>query len=163
MKRFIIVLLTVCLILSGCSFGGEWIKEPVTFYYVRENYQKDMEQVLSSEVREAAGHRDDLPYLLALYSMGPSNDELISLLPKNTSIIPTERTNYSIALTLSENTQSMTDADFTLASACIAMTCMDLMEIQQVTVISGDRNITLREDNLMLNNSIVKKPQEETK
>ena len=163
MKRFMIVLLTVCLILSGCSFGGEWIKEPVTFYYVRENYQKDMEQVLSSEVREAAGHRDDLSYLLALYSMGPSNDGLLSLLPKNTSIIPTERTNYSIALTLSENTQSMTDADFTLASACIAMTCMDLMEIQQVTVISGDRSITIREDNLMLNNSIVKKPQEETK
>ena len=78
-------------------------------------------------------------------------------------IIPTERTNYSITLTLSENTQSMTDADFTLASACIAMTCMDLMDIQQVTVISGDRSITLREDNLMLNNSIVKKPQEETK
>ena len=163
MKRFMIVLLTVCLILSGCSFGGEWIKEPVTFYYVRENYQKDMEQVLSSEVREAAGHRDDLSYLLALYSMGPSNDGLLSLLPKNTSIIPTERTNYSIALTLSENTQNMTDADFTLASACIAMTCMDLMEIQQVTVISGDRSITIREDNLMLNNSIVKKPQEETK
>lgn len=163
MKHFMIVLLIVCLILTGCSFGGEWIKEPVTFYYVRENYQKDMEQVLSSEVREAAGHRDDLPYLLALYSMGPSNDELISLLPKNTSIIPTERTNYSIALTLSENTQSMTDADFTLASACIAMTCMDLMDIQQVTVISGDRSITLREDNLMLHNSIVKKPQEETK
>lgn len=163
MKRFMIVLLTVCLILSGCSFGGEWIKEPVTFYYVRENYQKDMEQVLSSEVREAAGHRDDLSYLLALYSMGPSNDGLLSLLPKNTSIIPTERTNYSIAVTLSENTQNLTDADFTLASACIAMTCMDLMEIQQVTVISGDRSITIREDNLMLNNSIVKKPQEETK
>lgn len=163
MKRFMIVLLTVCLILSGCSFGGEWIKEPVTFYYVRENYQKDMEQVLASEVREAAGHRDDLSYLLALYSMGPSSDGLLSMLPKNTSIIPTERTNYSITLTLSENTQSMTDADFTLASACIAMTCMDLMDIQQVTVISGDRSITLREDNLMLNNSIVKKPQEETK
>ena len=163
MKRFMILLLTVCLILSGCSFGGEWIKEPVTFYYVRENYQKDMDQVLSSEVREAAGHRDDLPYLLALYSMGPSNDGLLSLLPKNTSIIPTERTNYSIALTLSENTQNMTDTDFTLASACIAMTCMDLMEIQQVKVISGDRSITIREDNLMLNNSIVKKPQEETK
>lgn len=158
-----IVLLTVCLILSGCSFGGEWIKEPVTFYYVRENYQKDMEQVLASEIREAAGHRDDLSYLLALYSMGPSSDGLLSMLPKNTSIIPTERTNYSITLTLSENTQSMTDADFTLASACIAMTCMDLMDIQQVTVISGDRSITLREDNLMLNNSIVKKPQEETK
>ena len=163
MKRFMIVLLTVCLILSGCSFGGEWIKEPVTFYYVRENYQKDMEQVLASEIREAAGHRDDLSYLLALYSMGPSSDGLLSMLPKNTSIIPTERTNYSITLTLSENTQSMTDADFTLASACIAMTCMDLMDIQQVTVISGDRSITLREDNLMLNNSIVKKPQEETK
>ena len=162
MKRLISLVLAL-LLLSGCGIIGERIKDPVTFYYIRADYQKDMGEVIVSEIREASGHRDDLPYLLALYSMGPSNDGLLSLLPKNTSIIPTERTNYSIALTLSENTQSMTDADFTLASACIAMTCMDLMDIQQVTVISGDRSITLREDNLMLHNSIVKKPQEETK
>ena len=155
------------MILSGCSFGGEWIKEPVTFYYVRENYQKDMEQVLSSEVREAAGHRDDLPYLLALYSMGPSNDGLLSLLPKNTSIIPTERTNYSIALTLSENTQNMTDADFTLASACIAMTCYICCSVCSVIIcffeccqiyhyyISLDYN-SLSADNCFLFSSIVK-------
>lgn len=163
MKRLVCSVLFVCLLLTGCSASGEWLKEPVTFYYVRENYEKDMEQVVVPEVREAAGHREDLSYLLALYSMGPSQEDLQMLFPRNTTILPTERTQLSVELTLSENTQTMTDVDFTLASACLAMTCMELIDVQQVTVVSGDRNITIREDNLMLYNSIVQKPQEETK
>jgi spore germination protein GerM len=162
MKRIISLYLLLCL-LTGCSSMGERLKEPVNFYYVRENYREEMGEVISPEVREASGHRYDLPYLLALYSLGPSQEDLHSLLPRNTTILPTERTPHSVELTLSENTQAMTDADFTLTSACLAMTCMELLDIRQVTVISGDRNITLREDNLMLYNSIVQKPQEETK
>ena len=57
MKRLICLLVASCILLSGCSGIGEWIKEPVTFYYVREDYQKDMEQVIVSEVLEASGHR----------------------------------------------------------------------------------------------------------
>ena len=163
MRRLICFLLLTCFILTGCNVTGDWIKEPVTFYYVRTNYEKDMDEVIAPEVREAAGHIEDLPYLLALYSLGPSQEDLHSLLPRNTTILPTERTPHSVELTLSETTQAMTDADFTLTSACLAMTCMELLDIRQVTVISGDRNITLREDNLMLYNSIVQKPQEETK
>lgn len=162
MKRLICFLLLSCLIFTGCSVDGEWVKEPVTFYYVRKNYQKDMGTVIDSEIREASGHRDDLTYLLALYSIGPSTEDLLSLLPRNTTILPTERTAYSVELTLSENAQTMTDSDLTLMSACLAMTCMDLMDLQQVTVISGNRSITIREENLMLYNSITQKPQEET-
>lgn len=161
MKRLICFMLFSCLLFSGCSIDGEWVKEPVTFYYVRKNYQKDMGTVIDSETREASGHRDELTYLLALYSMGPSTEDLQSLLPRNTTILPTERTPFSVELTLSENAQTMTDADFTLMSACISMTCMELMDLQQVTVISGNRRITIREDNLILDNIIAQNPQEE--
>lgn len=163
MKRLITFMLLFSLLLSGCSSSGEWIKEPVTFYYVQCDYQKDMEQVIVSEVREASGHRNDLPYLLALYSMGPSSEDLESPFPKNTTILPTARTPYSIELTLSENAAAMTDSNLTLASACIALTCMELTDVQQVSVICGDWNITIREDNLVLYMTNTPDVQEETK
>lgn len=157
MKRTISLILLMCLFLSGCSISGEWIKEPVTFYYVHESYQKDMQEVIASEVREASGHRNDLAYLLALYSMGPSTENLKSPLPRNTKIILTECTADRIELNLSENALTITDADFTLASACIALTCMELTDAQQVTIICNDRNIVIREDSLLLNNIIPQK------
>lgn len=163
MKRPICLLLLCCLILSGCSVSGERIKEPVEFYYVNDGYQKDMDQPIASEMREASGHREDLSYLLALYSMGPSTKDLRSTLPRNTKIIPSERSDDSITLTLSESAQTMTDKDFTLASACLTMTCMELIDVQQVTVVCGDRNITIQADNLLLDHDLAEKSQEETK
>ena len=162
MKRVICLLLS-CLILSGCSLTGDWVNEPVKFYYIRENYQNDMQQVIASEVREAAGHKQDLVYLLALYSMGPIQEGLMSPLPANTVIIPTQRTESDITLIFSESGQSMTDVDFTLSATCIAMTCMDLIELQQVTVACGERTITISEDNLLLDSSTIISPQEEIK
>ena len=162
MKRLICLMLAL-LLLTGCSITGERIKDPVTFYYVRGDYRKNMESVIVSEEREAAGHMDDLPYLLALYSMGPSTDGLKSPFPKNTRIIPTEHTAAGIVLSLSEIPESMTDAEFTLAGACLALTCMELTDVPQVTVLCGDRSLTIREDNLLLYSSADQELEEETK
>ena len=57
----------------------------------------------------------------------------------------------------------MTDSNLTLASACIALTCMELTDVQQVSVICGDWNITIREDNLVLYMTNTPDVQEETK
>ena len=71
MKRFFYLFLCLCLFLPGCS--GELMKNPVTFYYPRREYQYGAEDgVISSEQREASGHADDLHYLLSLYLIGPS-------------------------------------------------------------------------------------------
>jgi len=150
MNRLICLLLCFCFLLTGCSVSGERIKEPVVFYYVRKDYQKDMDPVIASDIREASGHSEDLSYLLALYSMGPSQKELKAIFPRNTKIVPTERTEESLVLTLSESALTITDADFTLASACLALTCMELIDVDQVTVINGDRSITLNKDTLLL-------------
>ena len=161
MKRLIGLLLLFSMLLSGCSMG-ERIKEPVTFYYVSENYQKDMDQVIVSEIREASGHRDDLTYLLALYSLGPSSEGLKSPLPRNTTILPIERTVDEIVLALTENGRTLKDADFTLASACIALTCMDLIDVQQVTVVCEEQSITLGKESLLLYTDSASTAQEET-
>ena len=163
MKRLINVFLLFCLFLSGCTMIGERVKEPVTFYYVRENYQKEMDQVILAEVREAAGHRDDLPYLLALYSMGPAKEDAIAPFPRNTRIIPIARSEHSMEISLSDSVHTLSESEFTLAGACIAMTCMELTDVDQVTVICLDRKVTIGKDNLLLYSDMLQNPQEETK
>ncbi len=163
MKRFVCLILLGSMLLSGCNVMQERIKEPVTFYYVRQNYQEDMGEVIASEVREASGHRYDLPYLLALYSMGPSDKDLISLLPRNVTILPVEHSEDGLVLSLLDEIHALEDADFTLASACLAMTCLELIETEQVTVLCGDRSITINRENLMLSSSIIPKIPEEQK
>ena len=161
LKRLLACLLILCLFLSGCSVMGERIKEPVIFYYVCKNYQKDMNQVISAEIREAAGHREDLPYLLALYSMGPSDEDLISPLPRTTTLSLIAHTEDCIELKLSESALTLTEAEFTLASACIAKTCMELTDVPQITVTCADRQISIRSNNLVLYSDILENPQEE--
>lgn len=163
MRHLILFLLVSCQILTGCSVIGERIKEPVPFYYVREDYQESMEQVILSEVREASGHRNDLPYLLALYSMGPTSEGLVSPFPKNTRMTLITRADNSIELSLSDGVLILTDAEFTLAGACIAKTCMELTDVEQVTIICGDRTITISDDNLLLSSDVIPNLQEETK
>ena len=148
--KHLISLVLAMLLLAGCGIAGERIKDPVTFYYIRSDYQKDMASVIASETREASGHRDDLPYLLALYSMGPSKEGLRSPFLPTTRIIPTEHTDAGIVLSISEVPDSMTDAEFTLASACLALTCMELTNASQITVISDGRSVTIHTENLML-------------
>ena len=148
MKRLICIFLSL-LLLSGCGAVGERTKAPVTFYYIREDYQKDMSEVIASEVREASGHRDDLPYLLALYSMGPSSEALLSPFPPSTRITPTEHTEAGVVLSLSEVPETMTDAQFTLGSACLALTCMELTDAAQITVTADGRSVTISKENIM--------------
>ena len=148
MKRLICMMLSL-LLLSGCGILGDRIKEPVTFYYIRTDYQKDMGSVIDSEIREASGHRYDLPYLLALYSMGPSREDLQSPFPANTRITPTEHTEAGIVLSLTGALDSMTDAEYTLASACLAMTFMEVTDTAQITVASEDRSVTINTQNVM--------------
>ena len=162
MKRLIPVILAM-LLLCGCGVMGERIKDPVTFYYVREDYEKDMTGVMASETREASGHREDLPYLLALYSMGPSTEGLQALFPASISIIPTEHAQDGIVLNLSEVPESMTDAEYTLASVCLARTCMELSGASQITVISPGRTVTVNEGNVLLQETGPEKQLEESK
>lgn len=162
MKRLISLVLAL-LLLSGCGIIGERIKDPVTFYYIRADYQKDMGEVIVSEIREASGHKDDLPYLLALYSMGPASDDLQAPFPANIRILPTEHTDAGIVLSLSDTLENMTDAEYTLGSACLALTCMELTNASQITVVSGDRSITINRDNIVTFETAHQKQVEETK
>lgn len=147
MKRWISFLLLLALLLGGCGHYTQ-MREPVTFYYVRQDYSSDMRSVLDSEQWEATGHKDDLNYLLSLYFMGPSREDLISPLPPDAKLISLEQSDSRIILTLTE--LSISDADYTLACACLAQTLFGTTDAQQITVISASKNVTIYKDNLAL-------------
>lgn len=159
MKRITCLILIFSFLLSGCGFFGARIKDPVTFYYLCEAYQEELCCVIGSEEREASGHTGDLPYLLALYQMGPTDDELRSPLPTGTRITAQIQDGH-IALELSDAVLSLSDIDFSLACACLTLSCLDATGAEDVTVQSGDRIITMNRDSLTLLDTI--EPTEET-
>ena len=150
MKRMLCLLLLLCMLLSGCGMFGERIKEPVTFYYLCAAYQEDLCCAISSEEREASGHTGDLSYLLALYLMGPSGEDLVTPLPRGTRIYSAKQEEYTVLLNMSDTSQTLTDAEFSLACACLTMTCLDMTDAEQVTITSGSRSATMHRDNLTL-------------
>ncbi len=150
-KRTCALLLLACFLLSGCSIFGERTKEPVTFYYVRRDFQYfTQNDVIVPEVREASGHREDISYLLALYVMGPNAEELRSPLPRGSVVHSFERTPEGITLHLTSLDLSLSDSEFSLACACLSMTCIELTDAQSVTIHSGERTLTMDRASLAL-------------
>lgn len=163
MKRVLCIILAISVFLTGCSFFGARIKEPVTFYYLCNKYQTELCCVIVSEEREASGHIDDLSYLLALYLMGPTDDEKISPLRPGTKI-QSEYKNDQVYLELTEPSRVLSDIEFSLACACLTLTCLNIMEAKTVTITSGERSKTMNRNTLTLYDTIAEPlPTEDSK
>lgn len=162
MKRFVCILIVICFLFSGCQITGERMKDPVTFYYVYGDYQKDLSEVIVSEQREASGHLDDLSYLMALYLMGPVEENNISPIPRGTRIYVLQNYKSGIVLKLSEAAGTMSDAEFSLACACLSLTCLELTDAEKVTISSENRSVTMTLDSIHLFDSIMTDATKET-
>ena len=158
MKRLLCGILAAAMLLCLLPGCAERVKEPVTFYYLRASTQ-GLGPEIAGEVREGSGHRDNLRYLLAFYLLGPADKELSSPLPRGTVLYQLEQTPDSVSISISDTSETLSDSRFSLACACLSMTCMELLPIQEVTVISGSRNTTIRRDNLILTDTT--QPQKE--
>ena len=149
MKRAFCVFLFFCMMLSACGNFGERIKQPVTFYYVRSQSQYfTNDGVIVSEEREASGHRNDLSYLLAIYLMGPIQEDHRSPLPEGTKLYTVSPGAESTEIRLSDLDDLLSDADYALACACLAKTCFGLTETEEVTIFSGERSLSLTADSM---------------
>lgn len=151
MKRWIPLVLTVALLLSGCGFFSERVMEPVNFYYLENQfrYGKDA-SVIISEAREASGHRQDLRYLLALYLMGPVEEGHRSPLPPGTRIQKAEQTGNRVTMELVNPAYLFSDVELTQACACLTLTCLDLTDAQEVSITYLERTVTMTRENLTL-------------
>ena len=160
MKRLFCLALTAAVLLSmsGC---GQKMKEPVTFYYLNESYQENMDCAIVGEEREVAGYRDDLKYLLSFYLMGPIGKGLTSPLPRGTLLYTVNQEGAKLTIEISNTSALLSDSEFSLACACLSQTCMGLTNAEEVTIVSGSRNLTLNRDNLLLNDTVT--PEETAK
>ena len=139
MKRLIPLLLAF-LLLTGCAFSGNKLKDPVTFYYLRNATDSTAyddffaKGVISSEEREASGHGDDLEYLLTVYFRGPLDQGLISPFPLGCRILEMQKAENELTLLLNPILSEKSDLDVTLACACLAKTCLDLADVDTVRI-----------------------------
>lgn len=161
MKRLICLILSAAALLSLLSGCAQQMKEPVTFYYLRDAYAENMELPIVGEQREVTGYRDNLKYLLSFYLMGPIGKKLVSPLPRGTLLYTIDQEGNVLTIEISNTSALLSDAEFSLACACLSLTCMGLTDAQEVTIVSGSRSLTLSRDSLLLSDTIT--PEETSK
>ena len=152
MKKQLCLLLILLLLLPlmGCSSGEN---NSVPFYYCRkpEAYQYFAEDgVIHAEYRDLLGHRNDLGYMVSLYLAGPLEEGLISPFPKTARLLSFHQESASIRIELSDMGRSLTDPEFTLACACLTLTCLDFTHCNEVIITSGERSITMNSETIVL-------------
>lgn len=162
MKRALCLLLCGCFLIAlcGCSFSPSGSGEPVSFFYRRADYQyHSSENVIVPEQREISGHGGDLRYLVTLYLVGPLDDSLVLPFPKGTQLLELKESGECLQLTLSGSGDSLSDSTFSLACACLALTCISFTDAEEVTIVCGERTMTITQDNLLLADNITGLPE----
>jgi len=154
MKRLICFLTAFLLLLSlaGCGHGSRSM-DPVSFYYCRDpgSYQYfERNGVIQSELRDMTEHRNDLKYLLSLYLAGPMEEGLVSPFSRQVRLLSVTQVQENLQVEISDPGQTMSDAQFSLACACLTLTCLDVSSCTSVTVISGSKSITLDNQSILL-------------
>ena len=162
MKRLISLFAAACLLLSltGCSFFSSPIQNPVKFYYQREEYVYGQpDGVISFEERDGTSHIKDIAYLLRLYLMGPHDEELVSPFPPGLLITAIRQGTGTLILTLTDALSSVSEAQQTVACACLALTGMDITGHDTVILIWTDEMVTMTRDTLTLYDAGALQPQ----
>lgn len=165
MKRMLCLFLCLCLptCLIGCKAGSQ--EENLTsFYYCQAVYDCGTpEAVIAPEQRELSAGTPELKNILALYLVGPLDEKLTSPF-YGVKLLSVENTEEQLLIQLTEADKSMTDAQFSLACACMTMTCLELTDVSQVTITCGDRSATMSLEKLLLFDGIAPiETTEETK
>lgn len=161
MKRIVCVFLT-CLILFLFPACKSAEANEISFYYCRTSdafryFEED--GVIRTELRNITGHRNDLRYMVSLYLAGPMEEDLVSPFTNATRLIAAELTDQAVYIELSTHNKILTDAEFSLACACLTLTCMDFTSCETVTIVSGDRSVTMDANSILIFDSL---PAQET-
>ena len=170
-KKFAVILGCVLLVafLLPFTMPREDLTGTVTFYYARKEFLYGApDGAIGSEQRDIRGHEEDISYLLALYLEGPLDETLRSPLPgkSRVRILDLSQVGDALHIKLSDLSTVMTDSQFTLASACLTRTCMEVLNVQAVLIESGDRSVRMNPSNLQFYDesaSVLYDEREETK
>lgn len=145
--------------LCGCTASKD---DKVQFYYCRdpELYQYfEADGVIRTETRDLSGHMRDLRYMVSLYLTGPLEEGLKNTFSRSTILISVTQTGSTVEIEISDQSPYLTDAELSLACACLTLTCMDFTPCDSVSITVGPQTITMDADSILLFDSL---PQQET-
>ena len=154
----IILCITLAVSLAGCHSQDQ---NSASFYYCRDPQQHqyfDSDSVILPESRDIMGHQGDLKYMVGLYLAGPMEEGLLVPFSKSTKLLSVQQAEDIVQIELSDHTRSLTDSEFSLSCAALAMTCMDFINCKEVIIVSANRSITMNKDSILLSDPL--SPQE---
>ncbi len=169
-KTVCLALCAILVILSAaCGTNGRQEDPEAAFYYLRDPdtyLYGSPAGVVSSEIRDTAGHEGDLDYLLMLYLQGPLDEDLESPFPAGCRLLELTQKEENLTLVLNSNIITLKGMDLTLACVCLARTCFSVTDARTVRImakafdgtIAVDETITI--DSLLLEDTAL--PTEST-
>ena len=160
MRKVLCLTLTLLLLggLLGCHYNESGdILEPVEYFYPRKSesfiYGSD-DGVISSEIREASGHTNDLHYLISMYLRGPQDPALRSPFPAGSVLEEIRVENDTLYTRFSEEFAVLENMELTLACTALARTCLSMTDVTYVHIDSTAEGKTismhLSEETLLL-------------
>ncbi len=161
MKKIVLLLLvfSVTTGLLGCAAE----QDDTVFYYPRTEFlYHDAENVIVAEKRYFSSKTLSLQYLLVTYLVGPEDETLESPFPPNTRLYSTGALDDTLIVYLTD-VPKISDARFSLGCACLAMTAMAATDCEAVTIVSGEKTLTITADDLLLRDAVMEEATEEAK
>lgn len=151
MKKRIAWVLACLLLLSGCGRKGKPLFEPVYLYYPRVEFDYgSADSAITWEAMDGTGHMDDYLYLLSEYFAGPIDEGFTNPFPPGTELLSVELTEEGFFLELTEEALALPAHQFALGCSCLSMTCFELTGAPAVTVICGEKSLTIHREEMLL-------------
>ena len=140
MRRMILLLLLLSLALSciGCHADTG---SRITFYYLRTDstIAYGQEDALMTAYFPELDADAELDTILQLYLDGHTGENMRSPFPRGTYLLSVAAEDDTLNLVLSREFSTLDGIQLTLAGACLAATCRDLVGCEKVQVLSGEK------------------------
>lgn len=162
MKKWFPIVMLCMLCLTGCFRRSNALLYPVQFFYLEQEIEYgEKGSILSAELHESAGHEGDLNEMLYLYFIGPVEENLVNPFPEGTEFLNCQLEGTELTVNLSDKAASMSDPQFSLASTCLSMTCMNIVPVDTVTVNAASHSVTTARDRILIQDEFM--PQIKTR
>lgn len=155
--KFIFILLSLALLITGCNQSHPTSANSVRYYYVNHEVEFGTESgIIVPTVREIEGRSDDYFYLVSQYLNGPTSYDCISPFPAGTALEELNWDQNRVQIVLSPQITTLSGLDLMVACACLTKTVAELTGINTVQMrssgglLNGEQTITLTSDSFML-------------
>lgn len=137
MKKMILTFLSVllCFACSSCSSKQQLPTTTVRFYYKAVSVEHGAENgVITWEDRELTGINKEASSIVEIYLNGSKKSSCIMPFPGGTKLNQYEQDKDSANVLLSTEATMLSDAEFTVASVCLARTVIEFTGVESVKI-----------------------------